>query len=166
MPSADQNARCTTKLVSRRSERAWESPAEVSGLPEGPRRAAGAAGGATESCRKGAGELPERRRSSRSPRGTVSGMASAPSLLVTEDANGKFVVKITDGKLETSHVVSVPSGFGPELGLGGVSDEDLVRVSFRFLLDREPATSILARFSLDLISRYFPEYPREIGKYI
>jgi hypothetical protein len=93
-------------------------------------------------------------------------MASAQSLLVTEDADGKFVVKITDGKLETSHVVSVPSGFGPELGLGGVSDEDLVRVSFRFLLDREPATSILARFSLDLISRYFPEYPREIGKYI
>jgi hypothetical protein len=41
-----------------------------------------------------------------------------------------------------------------------------VRASFRFLLDREPATSILARFSLDVISRYFPEYRREIGKYV
>ena len=96
----------------------------------------------------------------------MGGMASAPSIRVAEDADGKFVVKTTDGKLGTTHVVSVPSGFGPGLGLGGTSDEDLVRASFRFLLDREPATSILARFSLDVISRYFPEYPREIGKYI
>jgi hypothetical protein len=93
-------------------------------------------------------------------------MASAPSILVAEDADGKFVVKITDGKLGTSHVVSVPRGFGPALGLGGTSDEDLVRASFRFLLDREPATSILAKFSLDVISRYFPEYRSQIGKYI
>jgi hypothetical protein len=96
----------------------------------------------------------------------MSGMASAPTLLVAEDADGNFVAKITDGKLETSHVVSVPSGFGRALGLAGTSDEDLVRVSFLFLLDREPATSILASFSLDVISRYFPEYRREIGKYI
>jgi hypothetical protein len=93
-------------------------------------------------------------------------MASEPSILVAEDPEGNFAVKITDGKLGTSHVVSVPSGFGPALGLGGTSDEDLVRASFRFLLDREPAASILARFSLELISRYFPEYSREIGTYI
>ncbi len=36
------------------------------------------------------------------------------------------------------------------------------RASFEFLLEREPATSILREFSLDVISRYFPGYPAEI----
>lgn len=35
-----------------------------------------------------------------------------------------------------------------------------------FLLDREPATSILPRFSLDVIGRYFPEYPAELATYL
>ena len=59
------------------------------------------------------------------------------------------------------HRVSVPARFG---------DEDLervVRVSFEFLLEREPASSILPEFSLDVIARYFPEYedelPRRLG---
>jgi hypothetical protein len=98
--------------------------------------------------------------------GTVTGMASPPSLVVAQEADGNFAVRISDGKVGTSCLVSVPSGFGAELGLEKISEEDLVRASFRFLLDREPATSILAKFSLDLISRYFPEYRREIRKYI
>ncbi len=39
----------------------------------------------------------------------------------------------------------------------------LVVESFRFLLEREPASSILSSFSLDDITRYFPEYPGEIA---
>ena len=34
--------------------------------------------------------------------------------------------------------------------------------SFRFLLAREPKESILSRFELPVIERYFPEYPEEI----
>jgi hypothetical protein len=34
--------------------------------------------------------------------------------------------------------------------------------SFEFLLEREPATSILREFSPDVISQYFPGYPAEI----
>ena len=48
-----------------------------------------------------------------------------------------------------------------------VRDDDLERVvreSFRFLLEREPATSILRQFSLSDISRYFPEYPSELER--
>jgi hypothetical protein len=37
-----------------------------------------------------------------------------------------------------------------------------VEESFRFLLEREPKESILRRFNLTVISRYFPEYEREI----
>lgn len=40
--------------------------------------------------------------------------------------------------------------------------EDLVMRSFKFLLEREPPQSILRRFSLPDIERYFPEYPQAI----
>ena len=52
----------------------------------------------------------------------------------------------------------------PEQYRGDISA--VVRASFAFLLDREPPTSILTRFKLSLITRYFPEYPKEIHTYI
>ena len=45
-----------------------------------------------------------------------------------------------------------------------VGPEELIRKSFEFLLEREPKESILSRFDLSVISRYFPEYEREIRK--
>ena len=44
------------------------------------------------------------------------------------------------------------------------SAEELVRRSFEFLLEREPKESILSRFDLTVISRYFPEYERLISR--
>jgi len=58
----------------------------------------------------------------------------------------------------SKHRVTVPARFG---------DEDLervVRASFEFLLEREPASSILGEFSLDVIARYFPEYEDELPR--
>ena len=48
----------------------------------------------------------------------------------------------------------------------GSTPERLLDASFRFLLAREPASSILSRFALPVIERYFPEYPREIGQMV
>jgi hypothetical protein len=48
--------------------------------------------------------------------------------------------------------------------LGGQSPEDLVMRSFAFLLEREPKESILTEFDLDLIGRYFPDYPDRIKR--
>lgn len=42
--------------------------------------------------------------------------------------------------------------------------EDLVSRSFAFLLDREPPGSILRRFDLSVIQRYFPEYDRQFRR--
>jgi hypothetical protein len=81
-------------------------------------------------------------------------------ITVTPQAGGSFRVQTPAG---TSHQVSVPAGFAASLGCGQVGPEDLVRVSFEFLLEREPATSIPREFSLDVISQYFPAYPAEIG---
>ena len=48
------------------------------------------------------------------------------------------------------------------LAPGDTDPSDLVARSFAFLLAREPKTSILRRFDLPVIARYFPEYEREI----
>ena len=56
------------------------------------------------------------------------------------------------------HRVSVPARFGNE------DVERVVRVSFEFLLEREPASAILPEFSLDVIGRYFPEYEAELPR--
>lgn len=53
---------------------------------------------------------------------------------------------------------------GPHSGLGisGEGLESVVRESFEFLLEREPASSIVPEFSLDVISQYFPECRQEL----
>jgi hypothetical protein len=81
-------------------------------------------------------------------------------ITVTQQAGGSFRVQTPAG---TSHQVSVPTGFAASLGCGHVAPDELVRASFEFLLEREPATSILPEFSLNMISQYFPSYPAEIG---
>jgi len=45
----------------------------------------------------------------------------------------------------------------------GIGPDRLLTASFEFLLEREPKESILSRFALPAIERYFPEYPRVIG---
>jgi hypothetical protein len=87
-------------------------------------------------------------------------------VLVARQADGDFAVKVRGPRAETSHVVSLPKGLALSLGLGDLPGEELVRASFAFLLDREPATSILPRFALDVIGRYFPEYPSELKNYL
>ena len=50
------------------------------------------------------------------------------------------------------------------LAPGATDPDDLVRRSFAFLLAREPKESILGRFDLPVIGRYFPEYERDIKR--
>jgi hypothetical protein len=85
------------------------------------------------------------------------------SVSITERADGSFRVDVTDGRTTTTHSVTIPEGFASRIGCGGTDPGELVRKSFEFLLEREPPSSILREFSLDVISRYFPEYQREIG---
>ncbi len=107
-----------------------------------------------------------RRSKSRQCAATVDRVPTLPTVLVARQSDGNFTVRVRNGKSETSHVVAVPSELETELGLESTSTEALVRASFAFLLDREPASSILPKFSLDVISRYFPEYRREIQSYL
>jgi hypothetical protein len=44
--------------------------------------------------------------------------------------------------------------------------ERCLEAAFRFLLDREPKESILGQFDVKVISSYFPEFERELPRYL
>jgi hypothetical protein len=44
--------------------------------------------------------------------------------------------------------------------------EHCIEAAFQFLLDREPQEPILRRFDITAISRYFPEFERELARYL
>ena len=81
---------------------------------------------------------------------------------ITPAGAHEFTVEVTEGDETTSHHVIVPPTLLADWGLEDVEEETVVRESFVFLLEREPATSILPDFSLAIISRYFPEYGDEL----
>jgi len=70
-----------------------------------------------------------------------------------------YLVTVDEGTSSTTHQVTVwPSDI--ERYAPGATPEELLEASFEFLLEREPKESILTRFELPVIERYFPEYPR------
>jgi hypothetical protein len=76
----------------------------------------------------------------------------------------KFRVRVSEAGRETTHEVTLSPNDYTKLTNGKVEPEELLRRSFEFLLEREPKESILTRFDLSVISRYFPEYEREIRR--
>lgn len=91
-------------------------------------------------------------------------MTSETEVAVSPQGQGRFRVEVRGPGASTSHTVDVPEGLAAKLGWGQAPEAELVRESFAFLLEREPPTSILGSFSLDVISRYFPEYPTEMRR--
>lgn len=85
-------------------------------------------------------------------------------VVITPLEPGRFRAEVTEGHLTTSHRVLVPDGLLDELGLAESDREQVVQETIRFLLEREPATSILPEFSLQDVPRYFPEFYEELGR--
>lgn len=73
-----------------------------------------------------------------------------------------YGVQLEEGDTTTSHRVCVPAELMEDLGLADVDRELVVRESFAFLLEREPPSSILGEFSLEVVPRYFPEFYDEL----
>ena len=77
---------------------------------------------------------------------------------LTED-----VCKVTvSGSVATQHEVTVTDLAHHHLTSGRTTKEELLDFSFKFLLDREPNTSILRQFDITVISEYFPEYESKL----
>ena len=76
--------------------------------------------------------------------------------------NMEFSVEVNEGGTSSNHRVTVENDDYQQLAPEGISCQELVAESFRFLLEREPKSSILSGFDLTVIGNYFPEYENEI----
>jgi hypothetical protein len=81
------------------------------------------------------------------------------------DEPRRFEVVIRDGSSETHYQVTLSASDFERLNGGKATPEACVHAAFRFLLDREPKESILRRFDVSLIERYFPEFFGEFPRY-
>ena len=88
----------------------------------------------------------------------------AATIEVQKIADGEFEVRVVEGKSATSHRVTLKAADHDRITGGKVDPTELIRRSFEFLLEHEPKESILSRFDLTVISRYFPSYEREIRR--
>ena len=87
-----------------------------------------------------------------------------PSIALTVRSDGDYDVTVDEEGERTTYRVAVPTSLAAEVGHPGVDPAELVRQSFEFLLEREPAHSILRRFNLEVIERYFSEYRAELAR--
>ena len=77
----------------------------------------------------------------------------------------EFEVVVREGEGETHHHVTMSRETCERLA-GKHTPEGCLEAAFRFLLDREPKESILGRFDVTVISRYFPEFERVLPQYL
>jgi len=82
---------------------------------------------------------------------------------VAKLADSKYRVTVEEDGTKTEHEVTVTAADVARYAPGS-SAEALLAASFAFLLENEPKESILRRFELPVIERYFPEYARVIRK--
>jgi hypothetical protein len=83
---------------------------------------------------------------------------------VSEDARTyRLAVRVREGGGETSHDVTLSRDLLARLAPAEPADAFLRRC-FAFLLEREPKESILGRFDVAVIGRYFPEFEKTIAR--
>ena len=75
-----------------------------------------------------------------------------------------FIVKVTND-VSTSHTVTVSDQSLADLTNNNATKTQLLEFSFNFLLDREPNTSILSKFDINVISKYFSDYRDEVKRW-
>lgn len=72
------------------------------------------------------------------------------------------LVRVREGPFTTEHRVTVAPADLVRLDPTAADPERLVRAAFAFLLEREPASSILRSFELTVIGRYFPGWEDDV----
>lgn len=78
-------------------------------------------------------------------------------ITIRHDRANDYVVSVQDPRGSSTHTVTVwPSDL--DQYAPGAEPEDLLEAAFEFLLAREAPASILPRFELPTIERYFPKF--------
>ena len=78
----------------------------------------------------------------------------------------EFEVVIREANSDSRHHVIMAREKWERLTSGSHTPERCVEAAFHFLLDREPKESILRRFDVSVIARYFPEFEQELPRYL
>ena len=74
-----------------------------------------------------------------------------------------YEAEVTVDGRHYAYRVSVPDDLVERVGADRAA---IVRATIAFLLDREPPTSIMARFDCSVVARYFSEYETELPRYL
>ena len=82
------------------------------------------------------------------------------AISITSKDKDTFSVTVIENST-TTHTVTITDQIHSKLTDGKISKGTLLEKSFEFLLQREPNTSILAKFKLEVISQYFPDYAKQ-----
>ena len=86
------------------------------------------------------------------------------SLSIKKLSDDVFTVTVAETST-TTHTVTVTDQSLNDLTDNNVTKTQLVKFSFNFLLDKEPNTSILSSFDINLISWYFSDYKDEVRRW-
>jgi hypothetical protein len=88
----------------------------------------------------------------------------AAQIEVEQIAPNEFHVRLTDGKTETLHVVTMKTSEYERISGKKVTPTELVRRAFEFLLARERKEEILRKFDLTIIGQYFAEFEQAMKR--
>ena len=86
------------------------------------------------------------------------------SISIKKRTDDVFVVTVADS-VTTTHTVTITNQSLTDLTDNNVTKTQLLEFSFNFLLDREPNTSILSSFDINVISKYFSDYKDEVRRW-
>ena len=79
-------------------------------------------------------------------------------------SNNEYEVTVRSNTI-TTHLVTLSDEVHKNLTNEKITKEELLDFSFKFLLDREPNTSIMSSFELTVISRYFSDFEKSVKKW-
>ena len=86
------------------------------------------------------------------------------SISIEKRNDNVFEVTVADS-VTTTHTVTVTDQSLTDLTDNNTTKTQLLEFSFNFLLDREPNTSILSSFDINVISKYFSDYRDEVRRW-
>ena len=86
------------------------------------------------------------------------------SLSIKKLTNDVFTVTVAETST-TTHTVTITDQSLNDLTDNNVTKTQLLEFSFKFLLEREPNTSILSSFDINVISKYFSDYRDKVRRW-
>ena len=86
------------------------------------------------------------------------------SISIKKRTDDVFQVTVADS-MTTTHEVTITDQSLTDLTENKMTKTQLLQFSFNFLLDREPNTSILSSFDINVISKYFSDYRVEVRRW-